>query len=54
MQFDEMTYVAPNVPCGQRRVAKWIFIGYIPSGQSRPRMYGWTPKKVVEGERTCP
>lgn len=55
MQLDEMSYVDPNVPCGQPRVAKWIFVGYIPEGQDKPRIFGWTPKKMVEGgPRVCP
>ena len=55
-----MTYVDPNVPCGQPRVAKWIFIGYVPEGQPPQtppefKIYGWIPKKVVEGAaRSCP
>lgn len=54
-QFDEIGYVDPNVPCGQQRLAKWIFIQGNPNGDRNHKMFGWTPLRTPTGApRNCP
>ncbi len=54
LQYDEIATVDANVPCGQRRVAKWIFVAGNPGGDAQHKMLGWTPKRVPVGEpRRC-
>lgn len=53
--LDSIPYADPNVPCGRRPVARWVFGDANPFATRRQHhIYGWVPRRVTgEPPRRC-
>lgn len=53
-QLDTMTRSDSNIPCGQERVARWIYVDANPyADEGEQHIYGWYLYPSADGVREC-